>query len=387
MKLVMLSNFMNHHQLSICNRFNEICDDFKFLCTDAIPQEAKNLRFDDLSTLPYVVNKPENEKEESEYIKLIRDADAVIYGASPLKYVKLRIDEDKLSFMYSERLWKKGTYRRFIPPIRKKVTDKFYKNNKNQYVLSASCFLSSDLDLIGYPADRCYTWGYFSKIEELDWEGLLNSKPEDIHITWVGRFVSLKRCDDVLHALAKVKNDGYKFTFDLVGVGECENEYREIVKNEGLEDYVKFWGALPQPEVRKIMKNSHMLIFSSDFNEGWGAVVNEAMNCLSVPIVSHAAGSSGFLIQNDRNGMLYKLGDINELACKIEELIDNPEKRMAMAKNAYFFMKDEFNGIVAADRLVKFVDELQNGKEITKYESGPLSQAPIIKNNWYKGSK
>ena len=46
------------------------------------------------------------------------------------------------------------------------------------------------------------------------------------------------------------------------------------------------------------MEQANIFIISSTHEEGWGAVVNEAMNSGCVVIGSHAAGAVPFLIEN-----------------------------------------------------------------------------------------
>ena len=46
--------------------------------------------------------------------------------------------------------------------------------------------------------------------------------------------------------------------------------------------------------------------------EGWGAVLNEAMNSGCACIASHAIGSAGFLIEHGENGFVYRDGDMDD---------------------------------------------------------------------------
>ncbi len=384
MKLVMVSNFMNHHQLELCNQLYALCEEFLFLCTAEMPPETRAFGYDDLSVLPYVIEKPQTEAAKAAFIARILEADAVIFGACSNQYVRMRISQNKLTFLFSERMWKKGTYRRFIPMIRKKVTDRFV-NRPNVYILGASCYLAYDLSLVGFPTEQCYTWGYFPPFETLCIADVLAQKHETSHIVWAGRFIPLKHCQDVLKALGRVRRAGFSFMFDLVGDGPCRSEYEQLIQNEGLEDCVTFWGSLPQQQVRQVMKKARIFIFSSDFNEGWGAVVNEAMNSLCAPIVSHAVGSGGFLIRDTQNGLLYRSRDIKNLADKITVLLRNPSMCSQMAQQAYKTLQTDFNGTEAAQRLVHFSQCALEGKALPQYESGPLSPSPVIRNNWYKG--
>ena len=75
------------------------------------------------------------------------------------------------------------------------------------------------------------------------------------------------------------------------------------------------------------------------------------MMCSNLVIAS-ASGASKELIQNGKNGYLFKPGDANSLAEKMKEAIANQEKRIEISQNGYEYSK-------------KFTDQ-QNANEIEK---------------------
>ena len=189
-----------------------------------IPTDLLKFGYDDLQSMPYVIKYDESLDEA------IADADVAICGADADKFIHLRMKENKLTFIYSERIWKKGTYRRFIPFIRKKVKEKFYSyRNKNLFVLCASCFLPYDLSLIGFPVEKCFKWGYFTKFEELDVQKTFNDKSNEPLLIWCARFIPLKHFEDVLKAIKLLKKDGYNFKLNVIGSGVLENKYHHIL--------------------------------------------------------------------------------------------------------------------------------------------------------------
>lgn len=125
---------------------------------------------------------------------------------------------------------------------------------------------------------------------------------------------------------------------------------------------------------------------TSNFNEGWGAVLNESMSSGCAVISSHAAGSAPYLIENNVNGLLYKSGDINELTTHIAYLLDNPDKTYEFGKKAYETLHNTWSPKVAATRFISLASGILDNS-IPNYADGPCSRAPIIKNTWYKDSK
>ena len=79
-----------------------------------------------------------------------------------------------------------------------------------------------------------------------------------------------------------------------------------MIREKKLEDCVHMLGAMSPDEVRKHMEQANIFLFTSDRNEGWGAVLNEAMNSGCAVVASHAIGSVPYLIKNGNNGYIYE---------------------------------------------------------------------------------
>ena len=82
-----------------------------------------------------------------------------------------------------------------------------------------------------------------------------------------------------------------------------------MIRSKGVEDCVEMLGAMSPDEVRAYMERADVFLFTSDFNEGWGAVLNESMNSGCAVVASHAIGSVPFLIKDGVNGLIYENGN------------------------------------------------------------------------------
>ena len=57
MKLCFISNFLNHHQLPICNAFyNLLHEDFYFIASEKIPEERLKLGYQDTFDVSYFID-------------------------------------------------------------------------------------------------------------------------------------------------------------------------------------------------------------------------------------------------------------------------------------------------------------------------------------------
>ena len=381
-KIVFISNFLNQQLEPLCEGIKQNCNKFVFISTKIIPDSFVALGHE-LYNPDYLV-KSSNTLEDFALVKdIIASADVCIIGACPKEYLDLCIKENKIIFVYSERVWKKGTYRRFIPFIRKKVTSVFDKKNPNIYALAASCFLPYDLSLIHFPTKRIFQWGYFTATDNNFNNSILNNKDEVFTLLSVGRFVKLKRIEDVLKACKVIDQDGFDFKFKIIGEGRLSKKYISLIKKYNLQSKVTIVGKLSQREVKEQMKDANALILSSDYREGWGTVLNECMNEYCIPIVSSAAGSSAYLVDNKKCGYIYKVRDVDGIVRIIEDLINNKELKENMAIAAKEKVVNEYNGTIAGERLCKVAEQILKGDSAEIFSDGVMSVSKIYRNKWY----
>ena len=136
------------------------------------------------------------------------------------------------------------------------------------------------------------------------------------------------------------------------------------------------------------MEKADIYLFTSDFNEGWGAVLNESMNSGCAVVASHAIGSVPFLIKNGENGLIYENGNQKQLEGKVELLLRDEEFRKKLAVNAYQSIVNVWSADVAAKRFITLCNSLLKGEPVdTLFAEGPCSKATILKNSWISDSE
>ena len=183
-------------------------------------------------------------------------------------------------------------------------------------------------------------------------------------------------CVPILMA-ERLKQDNVIFQMNIIGTGELEGQMRNLLKQKGLSDCVQMLGAMPPEKVREHMEAADIFIFTSDFNEGWGVVLNEAMSSGCAVVASHAIGSVPFLLRDGDNGMIYRNGDMDDLYLKIRTLIGDGVLRQKLGMAAYHTLAGTWNAEVAADRFLKLCDALQQG-HATPFVDGPCSKAEVV---------
>ena len=396
MKVTFYSNFLNPHQLPFSLAMDKLTNgNYTFVATTPISQERLDMGFHDMNKqYPFVLTTYDNRENEQEALALALESDVVITGSAPEMYTKLRIERGKLTFRYSERIYKEGLYRALRPRTIVSMLRHHTKYcNKPLYMLCASAYTAFDFSLAGAYIGKTFKWGYFPEVKHQDTDALMARKraagaqhtPSCPSILWVGRLIGWKHPDASILLAEHLKRSGFDFDLKIIGNGMMEAQLQQMIHEKHLENCVHMLGAMSPEEVREHMEDADIFLFTSDFNEGWGAVLNESMNSGCAVVASHAIGSVPFLIQDGQNGLIYRNGDLDSLYEHVERLIREPELREKIGLNAYQTLVDQWNAEVAAERFLKLAQALLDRKSPELFEEGPCSRAGILRNGWYKG--
>ncbi len=389
MKLTFFSNVMSHHQKPFCEEmYHKLGDDFRFVVMKNIKEERKKLGYSTYEgeTIPYLINVSRSKENYDLAKQLATDSDVVIFGSGHPDLLAQRVAQNKLTFLYTERLFKRGRFSLLRPDIRNnlKVRYQMPGKNSNFYMLSASAFTPYDLSLLNCFSEKCYRWGYFPEFLTYEEGALCAKKKHDIpRLLWVGRMIDWKRTIDALKVAKKLQKQGYQFQLDIIGTGVLEDKLKAYTKKNKLENCVTFLGAMPPEKVRNYMEEANIFLFTSTKREGWGAVLNEAMNSGCVCVANSVIGSAPYLVEDGKNGLLYS--GISDFYQKVKFLLDHPQRWEEMGQQAYETLRLEWNVDVAVNRFLVGAMLLLTKGEIPHVKTGPMSPAPIIKNNWYKG--
>lgn len=374
------SNFLNHHQLPFCLEMNRrLGDGFRFVATEPIHQERFAMGYADMNkAYPFVLRSYEDTKALREALRLGNESDVVIIGSAPELFVEKRISENKLTFRYSERIFKKGRWRILSPRTIMLLFGHHMRfQNKRLYMLCASAYTAGDFAMVGAYRGKCYKWGYFPEVREFDFAVLMASKYKArLSILWAGRFLDWKHPEKALHVASYLRDNCIDFSLKIIGGGDMDRRMKSLTNLLNLEDCVEYLGFLSPDAVRKEMERSHIFLFTSDYNEGWGVVLNEAMNSGCAVVASHAIGAVPFLVKDGENGLVYKNNNLIDLCNKVLKLCVDSNYRNKLAENAYFTMTYMWNAKVAVNRLLNIANKIQENSDCkTLYNEGPCSMA------------
>lgn len=373
MKIVFVSNYFNHHQAPFAQAMDERTQHgFTFVETMAMTDERKKMGWSDEEKPDYVKQAYAGEREKEECLKRIDEADAVIWGSCPMEMVSARLKKGRLTFCYSERVFKKGFGPVAFGGRAVKYILRHCRYQKNHFLLCASAYTAADYARIGLFHGKAYKWGYFPAfIEPEDAEALIRSK-QPASILWAGRMIAWKHPEIAVRLAKRLKDAGIDFRLDMVGDGSCRESISGMIQEHDLGDCVFLHGSMQSGAVREMMDRSEIYLFTSDHNEGWGAVANEAMNSACALLADRQIGSVPYLIAQGISGFAYE--NEEELFERTKELLKDAELRRKLGIHALAVIRDEWRAEVAAERLIELIGRIGSGSEAI-WESGPCSRA------------
>lgn len=381
MTFTFVSNYINHHQIPLCEAlYKALGEDFTFIQTMPMDEERVAMGWSvDVSKLSYVLCLYE---EEYDCLKKIAESDVVLFGWTEREdIVAGRLQSGRTTLRVSERLYREGQWKAVSPRgLIAKYNEHVKYRRQNVCMLCAGAYTASDFHLIGAYPDKMFRWGYFTALRKYDEAQLDAMKIQDgaLHIVWAGRFIPLKHPEYVVRLAKRLRDKGYRYHIHMLGDGELEPTIKQEVTELGLSGYFTFYGYTEPEKVRDVMEQCHIHLFTSNYLEGWGAVVNEGMNSGCVEVVNAQVGAAPYLIRHGENGLVYPDDSYEQMETLVEDLFTHWEDRKQMGRAAYETIRDMWNAEHAAKELLRFVSDLQKGRIIAA-EEGPLSKAPVIR--------
>jgi glycosyltransferase involved in cell wall biosynthesis len=286
-------------------------------------------------------------ESEAEVMRWIDEADVVIQGRFPIKFIKRRINAGKLTFACQERLWKKR------PTLGRKLSrlGHFYKNyisvnRSNYHFLAIGGYAAKDLNEMGFFKGRSWQFGYF--IDAPDYQ----SRPEreSIELLWCARLSEVKQPIMALDILAGLQQRGIKAKLRMVGDGVLRGALETEIEVRGMSDSVRLTGWQTQDQVRTHMGKADLFLMTSHHGEGWGLVVNEALSYGCGVVANQELGSAIWLIEQGVSGVLYSEQNLNTI---LDDLASMGRKRiLAMGQAGNQAMHLSWSSEVAAMRTI-----------------------------------
>lgn len=157
-------------------------------------------------------------------------------------------------------------------------------------------------------------------------------------VLFASKFMHRKHPDDVIRAMANLRDNGLTATLFMVGTGEMEPGLRKLATSLEMDNIV-FGGFVNQAELPKIYASSDVFVLPSE-NEPWALIVNEVM-CAGMPVVvSDEVGCVPDLVKDGINGYHIKAGSVDSLTEALEKLLTDETLRKRMGTASLSIIRD-----------------------------------------------
>lgn len=181
--------------------------------------------------------------------------------------------------------------------------------------------------------DRFIKSGQLTAAERAALRAKYGLRDDDRVVLYASKLMARKHPDDVVRAVAKLRDEGVGAKLLFVGSGELEPALRELVREHRLEGEVVFAGFVNQAELPKMYAISDVFVLPSE-NEPWGLIVNEVM-CAGMPVViADEVGCVRDLVRDGENGLLTRAGDAGSIATALRRILTSEAERAAMSKRS-----------------------------------------------------
>jgi colanic acid/amylovoran biosynthesis glycosyltransferase len=294
------------------------------------------------------------------FVDVIRSESVAIlhaqYGREGLYSIHLK-EKTKIPLITNFRGWDAST----IPTQNPRIYDRLFEIG--DLFLVRSNDMKKDLIKLGCPEKKLRVHHSAIDLDKFEFRPRKPvDKNENIRILLVGRFTETKGIPYALSAVAKVKKKYKNIVFTIIGDGILKPQIKNLVKKLNLMNEVRLLGFVPHNQVIKEMLNSHIFILPSltdrkGEKEGTANVFAEAQATGMPTIGTYHAGIPEVVLDG-KTGFLVKEKDADELAKKLEYLIEHQDLWEIFGKNGRKHVEREFNIKIQTKKLEKIYDEI-----------------------------
>lgn len=169
----------------------------------------------------------------------------------------------------------------------------------------------------------------------------------DRRIVTVARFSEKKGLEYAVDAVAEVAKNYPDVEYHMIGSGDREEKIRTKIDEHGLEDTVKILGNVTDERLVKELDEAEIFLLpcvvaENGDRDGIPVSLMEAMAMKTVPVSTRVSGIPE-LIDHRRNGMLAEPRNVTELVEMVEHILDRPEERRVMGRDAREKVEHKFN--------------------------------------------
>lgn len=159
-------------------------------------------------------------------------------------------------------------------------------------------------------------------------------EPAERYVLLIGYPWYVKGADLLIRAFRQIAGEFPEVKLKLLGHDYDCPALKILAANS---PQIEFLRARPHPEAMNILAGAEVLAIPSR-TEGFPRVLTEGMSARKAIVASDAGGIPHYL-EHGRNGLLFRSGNVEELAERLRTLLSDAALRRRLAENAYEFAR------------------------------------------------
>jgi len=173
----------------------------------------------------------------------------------------------------------------------------------------------------------------------------------DSRIVYTGNIGSAQALEPCIRAMQHVSNEDA--VLQLVGDGDEVSRLKRVVERRNLEDRVEFVGVVDRERIPEILDSATVGLApikdSPELDYAIPTKLYEYMAC-SLPVVVTGRGEIK-RFATDTDAGIHTEPDPESIATAIDTLLENPDRRVAMGRDGYQVVSEEYDRQAIAGRL------------------------------------
>ena len=257
-------------------------------------------------------------------------------------------NKNKNIFIYSEGKDDVG-FRGSLRLFKDFLLWKFNSNPKIKFLAIGDKGRNSFLK-VGVPSDQIIKFGYFTKESSRKFmvEKSFNGK-----MIFVGRLLPSK---GIMELLESFKDYRLKdFTLDIYGNGALECEINSFINSNDLIDRVRRFDFVTNKIMREKLYEYDVLVLPNVGDEGWGAVINEALQSGLKVICSTKTGASCLIVSSGAGVILTEVNNDSLVDAVLEVKSLNKSRQ-----EIFDWSSKNISPKVAADKFISIINGIDD---------------------------
>ncbi len=180
-----------------------------------------------------------------------------------------------------------------------------------------------------------------------------------------GQLKEMKGQKFLIQALSLIARDFPEVSLDLAGSGVLEQDYRNLARELGLTDKVRFHGNVDYHKLRTLYRSAAAYVMptqrDTEHVEGFGLVAAEALACGCPVAATNYGGQTEFVIDG-KTGILFDSSSPQDIADKVCALLRNQTLCAKIAVEAPQFIAAHYTWDKTAERWAEIIEQCISNK-------------------------